>query len=64
MSQRVGTFAGPSTPFGVPTPTVHPYDNNIVEDPTLAEMERVKALQDSLYEDTQNVLRNARPNKP
>lgn len=58
---RIGSFTGPTTPFGVPTSTVHPADNNIIEDPTLAEQERVKALQDQLYEDLQNTLRDQRP---
>lgn len=60
---RIGSFTGPTTPFGVPTATVHPTDNNIVEDPTLAEQERLKALQDQLYQDLQNTLRDQRPEK-
>ena len=42
-------------------PSLIASDNDTVEDPNTAEMERVKALQDSLYSDIQNTLRDARP---
>lgn len=61
---RVGSFAGPTTPFGVPTATVHPEDNQIVPDPTKVEAERLAALQDQLYRDLQNALRDQRPEAP
>lgn len=58
---RIGTFAGPTTPFGVPTDTVHPADNDITPDPAQAAADANKAAADALYEDLKNATRDRRP---
>jgi hypothetical protein len=52
---RMGSFQGPTTPFGIPTSSVHPRDNDITPDPAKAEAEALKAQELSLYEDLQNL---------
>lgn len=53
----IGQFQGPQTPYGVPPNTVHPQDNDITPDPTLAEADRQKAAADDLYDQLQNAQR-------
>lgn len=55
---RIGTFMGPTTPFGVPSPAVHPEDNDITPSAAQAEADAAKAAADALYEDIQNALRD------
>lgn len=55
---RVGSFMGPTTPFGVPTDTVAPSDNNIIPDPTIAAADAAKAAADDLYQQIQNLLKD------
>ena len=55
---RVGSFTGPTSSFGAPSPIVHPSDNDVTPDKTIAESDAAKALSDSLYEDLQNALRD------
>ena len=57
----MGAFTGPSTPFGVPTSTIHPSDNDITPDPLASEAERINDLADQLYNDIRNHERNSRP---
>jgi hypothetical protein len=60
---RVGEFTGPTVPFGVPTSTIHPVDNNIFPDPTLAERDRIESETQALLEDIKNQQRKDRPGK-
>jgi hypothetical protein len=53
---RVGSFTGPTAPYGPPSPIVHPRDNDVSPDKTIAESDAAKALSDALYEDLQNSL--------
>lgn len=55
---RVGLFQGPSGPYGVALPTVHPLDNDVSPDPVLAEQDRVAAASRDLYEELQNKQRD------
>lgn len=60
---RVGSFQGPSGAYGVPPASVHPEDNQIKADPTLAEAEALKSQADELFEDLNNVLRAEQPKR-
>lgn len=55
---RIGSFVGPSTPFGVPTDAVHPSDNDITPSAAQAEADALKAATDELYDDINNALRD------
>lgn len=55
---RVGSFMGPTTPFGVPTATVHPEDNDITPSSAQAQADAAKAAADDLFDEIQNALRD------
>lgn len=55
---RIGSFAGPTTPFGVPTDTVHPSDNDITPSNEQAAADALKAQADELFEDLKNAQRD------
>jgi hypothetical protein len=55
---RIGSFMGPTTPFGVPTDAVHPTDNDITPSAQQAEADALKAAADELYEDLKNATRD------
>lgn len=52
---RVGSFQGPSGPYGLPPASVHPEDNDITPTAAQAEADRLKATADQLFEDLKNV---------
>ena len=51
---RIGSFAGPTTPYGVPPSAIHPTDNDITASAAQAEADAAKAAADALYEDLKN----------
>ena len=55
---RIGTFEGPSGPYGGAPNVVHPTDNDITPDPAKAESDAAQALADALYEDLKNAQRD------
>lgn len=54
---RVGSFSGPSAPYGIEPNAVHPQDNDVTPDPTKAEADRLKSIQDEIYVKLQNEQR-------
>lgn len=61
---RIGSFEGPSGPYGTPPSTVHPTDNDITPDPAKAEADAAKAAADALFEDLQNALKRDKTATP
>jgi hypothetical protein len=59
---RIGSFEGPTGPYGAAVNVVHPVDNDITPSVAAAEADAAKALADELYEELQNTLRD--PNAP
>lgn len=55
---RVGSFSGPTTPYGTPLSTIHPSDNDITPTAAQAEADRAAALADELYQQIKNAQRD------
>lgn len=60
---RVGSFAGPTTPYGQPLNTIHPSDNDITPTAAQAEADRAAAVADELYQQLKNALRDPNADK-
>lgn len=52
---RIGSFTGPTTPYGIPPAAAEPIDNNINPDPALAQSDELKAQAEALLEDLKNL---------
>lgn len=60
---RIGSFTGPTVPYGVPPSAIHPTDNDITPSTAQAEADAAKAAADALFEDIQNALRDPNAGK-
>lgn len=59
---RVGSFAGPTTPYGAPLSTIHPTDNDITPTAAQAEADRAAALADEILQQLKNAMRDPNAN--
>lgn len=60
---RVGSFAGPTTPYGTPLSTIHPTDNNITPSAAQAEADKAAAMADEIYQALKNAQRDPNAGK-
>lgn len=60
---QIGSFQGPSGPYGSPVSSVHPTDNDITPTAAQAEADMLKAQAQELFEDLANVLRTEKPKR-
>lgn len=60
---RVGSFMGPTTPFGVPPSAISPTDNDVTPSAAQAEADAAKAAADALFEDLKNSQRDPNAGK-